>query len=190
MGKTNHVSTLGYAILGLLAREPMSGYRISAGLRRPIGYYWDARHSQVYPELARLEEGGLVTARTSAGRGPRPNKRYSISARGRRALARWVILPASPRPPRDELLLKCFSLWLADPEAAAALIRAQEALHAERLAEYRRMLRQMRAEEGPKLLDPSEPAFGNHATLRRGIGYERELVAWCRWLIGALSVAE
>jgi hypothetical protein len=71
-----------------------------------------------------------------------------------------------------------------------ALIRAQEALHAERLAEYRRMLRRMRAEEGPKLLDPSEPAFGNHATLRRGIGHERELVAWCRWLIEALSVAE
>jgi len=189
MAKPNHVSTLGYAILGLLAREPMSGYRISAGLRRPIGYYWNARHSQVYPELARLEEGGLVTARVSAGRGPRPNKRYAISAGGRRALTRWVTIPPGSSAPRDELLLKCFSLWLADREAAVALIRAQEALHAERLAEYRRMLRQMKSEEGPKLLDPSQPAFGNHATLRRGVGYERELVAWCRWLIGALAAA-
>ena len=49
-------STLGFALLGLLARGPLSGYDISAQLARGVGPFWHARHSQIYPELARLEE--------------------------------------------------------------------------------------------------------------------------------------
>lgn len=46
------MSTLGYAILGLLAAQPQTGYDLARLMRTPIGYMWTARHSQIYPELA------------------------------------------------------------------------------------------------------------------------------------------
>jgi hypothetical protein len=36
------VPTLGYALLGLLARRVGSGYDPARELRRPVGYFWQA----------------------------------------------------------------------------------------------------------------------------------------------------
>ncbi len=57
---STEVSTLGYAVLGLLAREPASGYDLTRRMQAWIGFFWRAPHSRIYPELARLEAGGLV----------------------------------------------------------------------------------------------------------------------------------
>ena len=73
------MGTLGYAILGLLAKEPRTGYQIARAMNRPIGYIWTARHSQIYPELASLEADGLVRHAVVDGRGPRETKRYEIT---------------------------------------------------------------------------------------------------------------
>ena len=54
------VSTLGYALLGMLAREPRSGYDLGRELKKPIGFFWHARYSQIYPELAKLEGRGYI----------------------------------------------------------------------------------------------------------------------------------
>ena len=52
------MTTLGYAILGLLSREDLSGYDLTQRMAGRVGYFWSARHSQIYPELAKLEDGG------------------------------------------------------------------------------------------------------------------------------------
>ena len=80
------MSTLGYAILGLLAAQPQTGYDLARLMRTPIGYMWTARHSQIYPELARLEGERLVTATVIDGPGPRDTKRYEITPAGWHAL--------------------------------------------------------------------------------------------------------
>src|SRR5215469_6282498 len=54
------ISTLGYALLTLLAREPLSGYDLAQRMKRPLGFFWQAQHSQIYPELAGLEEHGCM----------------------------------------------------------------------------------------------------------------------------------
>src|SRR5690242_17709595 len=57
------ISTLGYAILSLLARTPLSGYDIAREMQRPKSFFFGhAQLSQIYPELARLEESELVTS--------------------------------------------------------------------------------------------------------------------------------
>ena len=38
------MSTLGYAILGLLAAKPRTGYDLARLMRAPIGYMWTAQH--------------------------------------------------------------------------------------------------------------------------------------------------
>src|ERR1700710_642665 len=111
--------TLGYAVLGLLAERPHTGYDIARRMERPIGYFWTAQHSQIYPELARLEADGLVRHRVVDGPGPRDTKRYRITPAGRAALRAWVDAPVPAQPGRSELLLRVRSLWVVGPRPAA-----------------------------------------------------------------------
>lgn len=183
-------STLGFALLGLLARRPRTGYELAAALRAPIGYFWSAGHSQIYPELGRLEDGGLVRHRVIAGPGPRDNKRYAVTAAGRRALADWAGTSTGPSPqPRDEFLLKVYSLWLVDQDRARALVRVRREEHAAQLAAYETLRAATEQESGTALHDPSTPEFASYATLRCGLSYERHAVSWCDWLIGELTAA-
>src|SRR5918998_803215 len=127
---------LGFAILGLLSREELSGYDVAGRMRARVGHFWEARHSQIYPELARLEEGGLVTHWVVEQR-DRPDKKvYRITPSGLEALERWVTEPPATRPARDELVLKAYSLWLAEPWGGFAVLRGEERRAEERLLEY------------------------------------------------------
>lgn len=178
-------STLGYAILGLLAREPLSGYDLTRKMRAPVGYFWEARHSQVYPELARLEEGGLVSHQVIEQQ-DRPDKKvYTISDAGLGALKGWVVEPPGPRPARDELVLKAYSLWLADPEGALELFKEQERRHEEQMLRYEEIGTWM--EEAWDLERVGLPSFASYAALQRGILNERGYVEWCRWVISRLE---
>jgi DNA-binding PadR family transcriptional regulator len=185
----NTRSILGYAILGLLAREPLSGYDLAQRLKAPIGFFWTARHSQIYPELARLEALGMVTHEL-VEQSDKPDKKvYTITQAGRAALAEWVCAPVSRQPARDELILKAYSLWVAEPAKALDLFREREQVHAARLEEYERRLAHMEARSGSNLERIDSPDFASYVTLRRGLGYEREFLSWCRWLIERLERA-
>jgi len=181
------MTTLGYALLGMLAREPLTGYELAQHLKAPVGFFWHARHSQIYPELANLERQGLVTHRV-VEQPDRPDKKvYSIAEAGLAALKQWATEPMPVAAAREELVLKAYSLWLADPERARALFRQHEREHRERLAEYERFQEQMERECGTDLGRLTSPWFATYATLRRGIGYEREYAAWCHWVADQLE---
>jgi DNA-binding PadR family transcriptional regulator len=180
------MGTLGYAILGLLARRPSTGYQISRAMQRPVGYFWTARHSQIYPELAELEADGLVRSRVIEGPGPRDNKRYAITAAGRNALRAWLGSPLPHQAPRDELMLRVWSLWMLPPDRARELIAAVRGrLQAELeilLIEEEDFLTMPDA-----IADPAEAAFGEYATLRWGLARLRAFLEWCDWLLDRLT---
>ena len=181
------MTTLGYAILGLLSREALSGYDLTGRMKGRVGYFWSARHSQIYPELARLEGGGFVTHSVVEQR-ERPDKKvYEITAEGLAALKEWVVRPPEPKPSRDELVLKAYSIWLADPEEAARLFRGEESRHEEQLAHYEELGAWMEGEWGEELSHPYSPRFATHATLLRGIIYERGSAEWCRWVAESIE---
>lgn len=173
--------------MGLLAREALSGYDLAQRMKERVGYFWSARHSQIYPELARLEEGGFVTHSVVEQR-DRPDKKvYEITAAGLEALRNWVTEPPSPKPTRDELTLKAYSVWLADGEEVARVFRAEGLRHEEQLARYEEIRTRMEDEWREDLADPASPRFASYATLRRGIIHERGYAEWCRWLAEAVS---
>ncbi|HEV8596333.1 MAG TPA: PadR family transcriptional regulator [Candidatus Dormibacteraeota bacterium] len=183
------VSTLGYAILGLLARQSLSGYDLARRLRRPIGFYWTAGHSQIYPELRRLTTANLIQA--SAASGGRRRREYSITRSGRSALHAWVDSLPAEYEPRDEVCLRAYSLWVLEAPRAIRFIKQIEDAHRTRLGEYEKMLAVFKKERGAELARKGTraPAFGTYATLRRGIGYEREYLSWLRWLTRELISA-
>ncbi len=176
------ISTLGYALLAILARGPFSGYDLAQRMKRPIGFFWQAQLSQIYPELAHLEEQGCVTREVIVQENRPQKKVYTITGAGHTALKDWVTRTPAPPPERNELLLKTYAIWLAAPQAAIELFRTQEQAHAERLALYEQDKAHIE-QENSGTPHPHEPLFGNYATVRMGIAYEREYVNWCHWMV-------
>ena len=182
--------TLGYAVLGLLSREELSGYDLKRWMERPLGYFWSARHSQIYPELARLEEEGLVTHTLVVQSGKPDKKLYRITAQGLEALKEWVVQPPVSRSVRDELTLKAYSVWLADKGQVARLFREEGLRREEQLAHYEELRTWMEDEHEAEVHDPDSPWFAAYATLRRGIGYEEGYAEWCRWMADSVERRE
>ena len=181
------MNTLGYAVLALLAREPLSGYDLKKRMEQRVEFFWSARHSQIYPELARLEREGMVE-HTVVEQQDRPDKKvYEATPAGLETHKGWVVESVEPRPTRDELVLKAYSLWLAEPEEALALFREQERCHEEQLRQYEEIQSWMEREWSGDLKRRDSPQFASYAALRQGILYEREYADWCGWVADQLN---
>lgn len=179
------VSPLGFALLSLLARQESTGYDLAQAMRRQVSLFWSANHSQIYPELARLEGAGLIRHRVIDGAGPRPTKRYAATSAGLDALRAFVVADPAPGPVRDLETLRLWSLWLLDPQAARELIRQVRATYVARLAEYEEVLAAVKAEPGSDR--PDAPAFASRVTLEGGIRVTGANLDWCDWLLGELA---
>ncbi len=123
-----------YALLGLLTfGDDLTGYELKQRADRTLRYYWVApAMSQVYSELDRLSELGLVRARDAG-----PNKRstrYRITPKGRRALTRWMTEEAVGFPVlKHPVALRLLIGHLVDPEVTRRMLRE----HLTALAEHR-----------------------------------------------------
>jgi DNA-binding PadR family transcriptional regulator len=180
------LSSLSYAILALLATRPQTGYDISRQMRPPLGFIWQAKHGQIYPELARLVAAGLVDVkRMDTGPGP-PRRVHSITTGGRAELTKWIVQPPHLRAANDELVIKAYALRRAPAEAAMSLLREQFESHSHRLAALEHLHAAVEARISRQSRFDS-PEFGEYAALRRAIGVEREQAAWCRWLLEELE---
>ena len=180
-------TTLGYAILGLLAREALSGYDVTQRMKGRVGFFWGAGHSQIYPELARLEGGGFV-AHSVVEQRERPDKKvFEITPAGIDALKEWAVTAPPGKPTKDELTLKAYSVWLVDGEEAARLFRDEGRRYEEQLARYEEIRGWMEEEWADDIRRPETPRFASYATLRRGILYEKGNAEWCRWLADAVE---
>lgn len=97
-----------YALLGILTQYECSGYDMKKFIETSIGYFWSESFGQIYPNLKRLEQQGLVRkARTADAKGT-DRIIYAITANGRKKLQQWLAKPAEPLAERNELLLKLF----------------------------------------------------------------------------------
>jgi DNA-binding PadR family transcriptional regulator len=95
-------------LLGLLTIESMSGYDLGQTIRTSVGHFWNESYGQIYPNLKRLAAAGLVTAKAERQKGKPERRIYSITAKGREHLEKWLRVPPQPEIPRNELLLKLF----------------------------------------------------------------------------------
>ena len=189
-GKSAKVGTLGFALLGVLARGPSSGYDVAQMMRQPVGFFWHARHSQIYPELAALDAARLVTFEVVAQTDRPAKKVYSLTPAGAAALREWITSPLDVPAVRDELVLRAYCVWQADPAAARALFEEHAGKHEAQLADYERFRGDMETSTGGTMPALDTPEFATYAALMRGTGYEREAAAWCRWMVEALSRTE
>jgi DNA-binding PadR family transcriptional regulator len=99
------MTTTSYSVLGLLAVKPWTTYELIQQVNRSLRRIWPRTQSKLYEEPKKLVALGF--ARASEERvGRRRRTRYTITARGRRALAAWVAEPGAGPGLEFEQLLK------------------------------------------------------------------------------------
>ena len=74
-------------VLAALAGGPAHGYAVIQEIRRRSGGAFDLPEGTIYPALHRLEQGGLLSSRWTAGDSGRQRRVYSLTRSGRHALA-------------------------------------------------------------------------------------------------------
>jgi DNA-binding PadR family transcriptional regulator len=155
-------------VLGLLEFLGGKGtpYDLKQAVGMTVGNFWTFQHAQLYSETERLARAGLLGEQREEG--GRRRKTYSLTARGRRALADWRNEPATEIPElRDLGVLKLF--MGADPRTLGS---AQADAHERKLREY---------DEIRKLDQGLEPR-GPWVALDCGIQYEKQMIRFWRRL--------
>jgi DNA-binding PadR family transcriptional regulator len=99
--------SLRHALLGLLREQPASGYDLMQIFKLSLSHTWPATQSQVYTELGRLTEAGLLSV---SDEGPRGRKEYSVTDAGLAELRHWLLEVDPELHPRSESLLRIFLL--------------------------------------------------------------------------------
>jgi PadR family transcriptional regulator AphA len=163
LGKTS------YVILGMLKLGRRTGYEIKSLVDVSTRFFWAASYGQIYPELARLEDLGLVRGEDDRTNGRR-RRAYELTPAGERALRAWL---TSEDPLHIELrhegALKFFFSDALSPEEQIALVRHTRATH-ERIADQLRAIQPDTGED-----KPPAPLL----TLEFGIAYQEFLAEWC-----------
>src|SRR5260370_29727264 len=92
------LSPTGRVILGLIPFGRRTGYDIKTFVDKTTRYFWAASYGQIYPELKRLEDQGLVRGRPEPS-GRRARTAYELTDAGAAALEDWL---AAAEEPLDE----------------------------------------------------------------------------------------
>lgn len=178
------MNTLSYGLLALLSQGPCTGYELMLQIQ-PV---WQAKHSQIYPLLAKMEQNGLVQFVTVPQKEKPDKKVYSITDRGISMLQQWIPEPTSEPVKRDELLLKLYGIWLAEPERAERLFEERLQMFSKKsvkLAASLEELGKQSAEEEPRSLSSS--SFGKHILLKRAMDNAQMEIEWCKWVLQLLK---
>jgi DNA-binding PadR family transcriptional regulator len=97
-----------YMVLGMVNLGARSGYAIKKAADMSTAAFWPTSLAQVYPELERLEQGGLLV-REDDPRGERRRSSYELTGEGRSALLNWLRSSRqAPTQLRSETMLRLF----------------------------------------------------------------------------------
>ena len=116
------LTATGRVILGMIASGQRTGYDIKAFVDKTTRYFWAASYGQIYPELKRLEDQGLVRGRSEPS-GGRARTVYELTEAGAAALQHWLESDEETLYElRDEGMLKLFFSDSA-PEGRMEIVR-------------------------------------------------------------------
>src|SRR5919197_883538 len=151
-----------YIVLGFINQAgEATPYALKQMAAATVGNFFSIPHSQLYAEPVRLAGAGYLSMRQEQG--GRRRKHYSLTAKGREALADWLESPTEEMYElRDPGLLK-----LAMGSDPKRLARAQLPAHEERLRRFQEILHVLEASGAP---------VEQRLVVESGIGHEREYV--------------
>jgi DNA-binding PadR family transcriptional regulator len=162
------------AALGLLAQEPGSGYDLLRHFEKSMANVWPATQSQLYGELNKLADAGLIEV---SDFGPRGRKEYRITKAGQAELRRWVANPDDDPPFRSARLLRVFLLGEVPREEARRYAISMADAEVKRLEALR---------DSIDWAD-DDASFYGYAALEHGLRAHATEADWARWLVKAID---
>lgn len=128
--------SLRHALIGLLAEQPASGWDLSRRFQDVLGSVWPAGHPQIYGELRKLQEDGLIEV---VSEGPRGRKAYRATEAGVAEVRRWLTASEVDHTIRLESLLRSVFFWLMTPGELARHLDREAAYFRALAAKYREL---------------------------------------------------
>lgn len=172
--------SLRFALLGMIALEPRSGYDLKRAIDRSIFFIWNVTGPQIYNTLRALREEGCIASEAVPQQG-RPDKQvHSLTAKGREVLRDFANAPIRASVTRDEVLLRIF---FGNFASEAAVLRELEAYLA-RIREERAVMEtieaRVTAHPGPRHAARLFQILSLRLKLAQLRVTEEELAAFCQ----------
>jgi DNA-binding PadR family transcriptional regulator len=178
---SRQITTLGYALLGLLHQKPCTGYDLRKIFAETPFMSFSESPGSIYPALRRLEEKGDVRGRIQQGSGMRRRKVFRITPAGLGELKEWLEKPVG----RDDVIRGTEELMLRFAFMDQILSRAQivgflKALDVE-FSSYVALLKEHLASF------PGDVSLTGRAALESGIESYQARIGWTRRVVAMLQ---
>ncbi|WP_443031011.1 PadR family transcriptional regulator [Streptococcus sp. X13SY08] len=165
---------LPHIILGVMSTgdEFVLGKHIVEYFQAEVGEFWQAAHSQIYPELKRMTKDGWITVHPVPGN--IKEKQYSLTDLGREKLSEWMEEPNRDTPQhRDIFSLKMFFIKKMDDERIPGMIEEQ-------IEVLNKHLKRLEIRKDTLFSDPEfiSNNYGHYLILKRAIARNRAQIAW------------
>jgi DNA-binding PadR family transcriptional regulator len=178
---------LKYAILGLVNKAPISGYDIAKEFDKGLVNFWYATHSQIYPELRRLTDEGLVSYEIDTRGDKLEKKLYAITPEGKTELKQWLATLDGLEPtPKDVFRLKLFFLNEMDKEKVISQIDNQLQQRKVKLArlEHNMIVNKRQNDSYGKYFNEE---LGDYLVLCGAISREANYIEWLEYCLNYLK---
>ena len=166
------------AVLAALLEGESSGYDLAKGFDASVANFWMATPQQLYRELERLAEQGLIQARV-VHQERRPNKRmFSLTEAGREAIREFTRTSPKPSVIRDELMVKVQAADAGDAAAVRDFITERREWAEAKVHRYERLRHRLLDGRSEAEYLATAQRIGPYLTLMRGISFEEENIRW------------
>lgn len=168
--------TLKYAILGLLNRKPMTGYDLSKEFNFQLCEFWNAKHSQIYPELKKLVDEELIIFKVEVSGDVLEKKVYYITEKGKDEFLKWLAKDQPMEPtPKNKFRLRMYFSNNLDIDTRITLLENQLLQHKKRLE-----FLQSQKLAYDKVPDIHSDYFGDYLVLDGAIIREEGQIQWLK----------
>ncbi|ORW93827.1 PadR family transcriptional regulator [Mycobacterium szulgai] len=171
--------SLRHAALGLLSQEPASGYDLLKKFKLSMDNMWPATQSQLYGELNKLADTGLIKV---SDVGPRGRKEYAITDAGRAELYRWMTSPQEDPPIRNASMLRVFLLGQLTTSQQHEYLQLLLSICEQEHVHYKEILDAYDWTD-----DDDDDAFFARAVLEGGLRWTQYEIEWVHWVIDGLK---
>jgi PadR family transcriptional regulator AphA len=158
-------------ILGMLKLGLRTGYDIKKAIDISTRFFWGASYGQIYPELKRLKQAGLVRARAQP-RGKVKRTEYTLTPAGEQALEEWLTGTDAMYELRDEGLLRLFFGDIVSKEDVLTNLRRRRETFEQYLERFREI------EVGARTGFADDSQLYPYLALTYGIGLLEFSIAW------------
>ncbi|MGW0083281.1 PadR family transcriptional regulator [Streptomyces sp. NPDC003393] len=169
--------SLRHALLGLLSERPASGYDLLKLFETSLANVWPATQSQIYTELTKLADTGLIAV---TAEGPRGRKEYALTDEGMAELRHWLTETGPQRAVRSDMMLRVFFLGVLTPEQARGYLAELVDLSDQACEDLRALMESIDWEDG------NLSVYGR-MVLEYGLRFNAMRREWAQWASGLIE---